>query len=84
MCPRLEKWPRRKPRNGPVLLLASEGAACTALGEKGGFGYEATVSPGRPPDGRAGRVHLGSALGSASRGAGGLGQPLFSASGCLS
>lgn len=43
---------------------------CTALGEKGGFGDEATVSPGWPLDRRAGWVHLGPVLGSVNRGAG--------------
>lgn len=56
----------------------------TSLGEEGNFGEEATTTPGRPLDRRAGWVHLSPALGSMSRWTGCPGQPLFPASGCLS
>lgn len=62
-CPGLKEWPRRKPRNGLSLLCPQKEAACTALGEKGVFSYEAPVSPGQPVCRRAGWVGSSPALG---------------------
>lgn len=45
-CPRLEGWPR----NRLFLILSSERAVCTALGEKRDVAYEATTAPGQPLD----------------------------------